>query len=553
MRRFFLIFLLMAVSSQLWAQRSRRIQHESWDRVAINRFFAENKPATAQDSAFYAAFRYLNYEIRKDTANLSLSALVDIVRDNRPNRELKVFAQFCDTVVARQNRFDNAMSEARMRWHQRRMLDTVDVSSADSNFLAIIELIAEDTTNYDSLAMLTTPYTKSLSEAVRQNLSDIRKMPVFCQIRKLRRDTANFYLVNIYGDSLLIKLYNGNPNSVRTTVKNLTGSDEPAIIRDIQRNSFRLLINDSPEIEVDYEGKTKQVFRDMLEQNANRTLTITRRIPPEDPSKWKVGGKFSLDAYQMALRNWIRGGENTIALQTSLELYANYKNGYHIWESKGLFKYGAIRQGGKSMRTNEDKIIVASNYGYKAFKRFYYSAQIEFKSQFAPIYEYNGNTKTVLLSKFFAPATLTLGTGLEYKPNANTSLIVSPLTSKNTFVLSDTVNHMKYSVKADRYVRSETGLYVKSMYKNKIWKNIELSSVAEFFSNYFNNPQNVDVDWTLELTLPINYYVRTTVSTEIVYDDDQEIPVYDDNGKKVSTTKATQLKELIKLGVVFKF
>ena len=112
---------------------------------------------------------------------------------------------------------------------------------------------------------------------------------------------------------------------------------------------------------------------------------------------------------------------------------------------------------------------------------------------------------------------------------------------------------MKYSVKEDRYVRSETGLYVKSMYKNKIWKNIELSSVAELFSNYFNNPQNVDVDWTLELTRPINYYVRTTVSTEIVYDDDQEIPVYDNDGKKVSTTKATQLKELIKLGVVFKF
>ena len=553
MRRFLVIFLLMAVSSQLLAQRSRRIQRDSWDRVAINRYFAENKPATAQDSAFYAAFRYLNYEIRKDTANLSLSALVEIVRDNRPNRELKVFAQFCDTVVARQNRFDNAMSDARMRWYQRRMLDTVDVSSADSNFLEIIELIAEDTTNYDSLTMLTTPYTKNLSDAVRQNLSDIRKMPVFNQIRGLRNDTTLFYLVNLNGDSLRFRLYDGSPRVIRTNIKDLAGNDEPVLIRDIHRNSFRLLINDSPEIEVDYEGKTKQVFSDMLERNANRSLTITRRVPPEDPSKWKLGGKISLDAYQMALRNWIRGGENTIALQTSLELYANYKNGYHIWESKGLFKYGAIRQGGKSMRTNEDKIIVASNYGYKAFKRFYYSAQVEFKSQFAPIYEYNGNTKTVLLSKFLAPATLTLGAGLEYKPNANNSLIISPLTSKNTFVLSDTVNHMKYSVKADRYVRSETGLYVKSMYKNKIWKNIELSSVAEFFSNYFNNPQNVDVDWTLELTLPINYYVRTTVSTEIVYDDDQEIPVYDNDGKKVSTTKATQLKELIKLGVVFKF
>jgi len=537
----------------LSAQRSRRVPRESWDRVEINRYFKTNAPANSLDSAFYAAYQYLNYQIKKDTANLSFSDMMEIVSSNRPNVELAVFQQFSDTVKARHDRFSNQMSEARMRWHMKRSIDTMDVSSADSNFLEIIEMLSEDETNYDSLVSVTTPYTKELEEAVRKNLSDVRKMPVFNQINKLRRDTVNFYLVNVQGDSILIKLYNGNTTVVRTTVKNLTGTEEPAIIRDIQNNSFRLLINASPEFEVDYEKKTKQMFYDVMKQNYDKSLTVTKRSMPEDPNKWKLGGKVSLDAYQMTLRNWIKGGENTIAIQTALELFAKYKNGYHTWENKSLFKYGAIRQGEKTMRTNEDKLNFSSSYGYKAFKKFYYSAQIEFKSQFAPIYEYKDNTKTVLLSKFFAPATITLGTGMEYKPNDYSRLIVSPITSKNTVVLSDTVSHAKYSVSDDKYLRSETGLHVKMSYKHKVWKNIEVNTEAEFFSNYFNNPQNVDVDWMLEITLPINYYVRTVLSTELIYDDDQEIPVYDDQGKQVSTTKALQMKELIKLGFEFKF
>ena len=548
-----LILLLCLLPSLLWAQRVRRPQHESKDRITINQFFRENKPQTHLDSAFYNAYQYLNYQIKNDTANLTFTEVMEIVSKNRPNKELAIYQQFFDTVQTRYNRFSNEMSEARIRWHLRRSIDTIDVSSADSNFLEIIDIISNDTTNYDSIVSLTSPYTKDLTDAIKENIGNIRKMPIFNQIRCIRRDTMNFYLVNVQSDSILIKLYNGNPMVVRTTVKNLTGTEEPAIIRDIQRNSFRLLINASPEIEVDYEEKTKQLFYDVLKQNADKRITITKRTPPDDPKKWKLGGKISLDAYQMTLHNWIKGGENTIALQTALELYANYKNGYHIWENKGLFKYGAIRQGEKSLRTNEDKINISSNYGYKAFKKFYYSAQMEFKSQFAPIYEYTNNTKTKLLSKFFAPATLTFGAGLEYKPNNHNSLIVSVLTSKNTFVLSDTVSHSKYSVSEDKYVRSETGLYVKSVYKNKVWKNIEISSNAEFFSNYFNNPQNIDVDWTLEITLPINYYVRTVASAELIYDDDQEIPVYDSDGKQTSTTKAVQLKELLKLGIVFKF
>lgn len=552
-----LILLLLCLCPMLLsAQRrgARRPVRESWDRELINNYFRQNRPVNIIDSAFYEAYRYLNYQLPADTARHNFSDFVKLVDNNRPEIELAWMRAFYDTVRVRNERFEREMTDNRVKWHLRRTLDTMDVSTADSVFSEILDLVSDNSVNYDSLVSITTPYTDTLVKAIRKNLSDIRKMPVLSQIRRLRNDTTTFYLVNLNGDSLRFRLFNGSPRVIRTTIKDLAGNDEPVLIRDIHRNSFRLLINDSPEIvETDDIEKTRQLLLDILSEVRNRQLVRVALQQPEDPKYWRLGGKIAIDATQMALHNWIKGGENTITLLSTVELYANYKRGPHLWENKGVFKYGAIRQGKKSIRTNEDKINITSNYGYRAFKKFYYSAQLEFKSQFGPIYEYNGNVKTRLASRFMAPATLTVGAGLEYKPNEHNSITVSPLTSKNTFVVSDSVSHSRYNVDDDRYVRSETGLYLKWVYTNKFWKNIEVNSVAEFFSNYFHKPQNVDVDWNLEMVFPINYNVRATITTEMIYDDDQEIPVKDDEGKQIGTTKGLQFKELLKLGIIFRF
>lgn len=553
LRKLILLLLCLCPMLLLAQRRTRRPVHESWDREVINNYFRHNKPATTIDTAFYEAYRYLNYQLPSDTANLNFSDFYKFVEDNRPEIELAWMRAFHDTVMIRNEQFEREMTDNRVKWHLLRTVDTMDVSTADSIFSDIIDIMADSHVNYDSLVAVTTPYTDTLVKAIRKNLSDIRKMPIFSQIRRLRNDTATFYLVNLNGDSLRFRLFDSSPRVIRTTIKDLAGNDEPVLIRDIHRNSFRLLINDSPEIETDDIEKTRQLLLDILSEARNRQLVRVALQQPEDPKYWRLGGKIAIDATQMALHNWIKGGENTITLLSTVELYANYKRGPHLWENKGVFKYGAIRQGKKSMRTNEDKINITSNYGYRAFKKFYYSAQLEFKSQFGPIYEYNGNIKTRLASRFMAPATLTIGAGLEYKPNEHNSITVSPLTSKNTFVVSDSVSHSRYNVDDDRYMRSETGLYLKWVYKNKFWKNIEVNSVAEFFSNYFHKPQNVDVDWNLEMVFPINYNVRATITTEMIYDDDQEIPVKDDEGKQIGTTKGLQFKELLKLGIIFRF
>ena len=154
-----LILLLLCLCPLLLsAQRrgARRIARESWDREVINDYFKQNRPANIIDTAFYEAFRYLNYQLPADTSNLNMSDFVKLVDDNRPEIELAWMRAFYDTVRVRSERFEREMTDNRVKWHLLRTLDTMDVASTDSVFSDILDLMTDTRVNYDSLVAVTT-------------------------------------------------------------------------------------------------------------------------------------------------------------------------------------------------------------------------------------------------------------------------------------------------------------------------------------------------------------------------------------------------------------
>jgi len=56
---------------------------------------------------------------------------------------------------------------------------------------------------------------------------------------------------------------------------------------------------------------------------------------------------------------------------------------------------------------------------------------------------------------------------------------------------------------------------------------------VRLFSNYFNKPQNVDVDWEISLDKRINWYASISLNMHFIYDDDIRFPVLDDNDEPV--------------------
>ena len=147
---------------------------------------------------------------------------------------------------------------------------------------------------------------------------------------------------------------------------------------------------------------------------------------------WKYHTETSFILNQASLSNWVRGGENSVSTALDVTGYANYNNKALKLSSNNFarLKFGYLKSGKNDIRKNLDLLETNSKLNHKAFGKFDFSAILLFKTQLARGYNYTQNTNThdtsILVSKFMNPAILTIGFGLDYKPNKNTSLNFSP-------------------------------------------------------------------------------------------------------------------------------
>ncbi len=179
------------------------------------------------------------------------------------------------------------------------------------------------------------------------------------------------------------------------------------------------------------------------------------------PNYWRYRGDMSYLLSQGAVSNWAKGGENNISSVLDVTGYLDYNNKVTKITSSttGRFALGIMASGKTGIRKNLDVLEINSKLNHKAFGKFDFSGVFQFKTQSLPGYNYPNDS--VKVSKFFNPATVILGYGLDYKPNKNLSINCSPLSYKGIFV-PDTamINQTKYGVAADRRSKNEMGAYV---------------------------------------------------------------------------------------------
>ncbi len=260
---------------------------------------------------------------------------------------------------------------------------------------------------------------------------------------------------------------------------------------------------------------------------------------------WKTGGDYSLSFSQLSLsKSWAAGGENSTSLTTFLNLYANYSKGKMDWDNSLGLAYGLVKLRDEDAKKSDDKIDFTSKLGFNASEKWNYTALINFKTQFAKGYDYAGE-EPVMISNLVAPAYMIASLGMDYKPNEMFSLYLSPLSMKSTFVYDDTLSaHGAFGVEAGKNYRAEAGAYVKVELKKEVFKNINLLTKLNLFSNYLEHPERIDVDWEVQLNMKINKYISTHLHTHLIYDYD--VVFEDQNG-------VVQFKELFGTGVSFNF
>ena len=273
------------------------------------------------------------------------------------------------------------------------------------------------------------------------------------------------------------------------------------------------------------------------------TIIHAKAQTPADTTYWKKGGNYNLNFTQVSLTNWAAGGQNSIAGVTKLHFFANYKKANTSWDNIIDLGYG-LSKVEDLVQKNEDIIDLQSKLGVKASKKWNYSVALAFKSQFAP--GYSDAENTIKTSGLFSPAYLTMAVGMDYKPSDKFSLMLSPVTGKLTLVTDDEIDARNYGLAtSDATTRMELGASLKALFNTNIVKNVGLTSALGLFSNYLDNPQNVDVDLKVGINMKINDYLSAQIDTRILYDADVKDP--EDGKAKI------QFKELLGIGLNFKF
>lgn len=241
--------------------------------------------------------------------------------------------------------------------------------------------------------------------------------------------------------------------------------------------------------------------------------------PATPPKFWTTGMQTQLGFSQVSLSNWAAGGSGSLALNSYINAHANYAKGDMYWDNRVQLSYGFIQSFDDGYRKSDDKIVIDSRWGYKAVNKFYFSANFNFTSQFSPGFEYKAETSKKV-SQFLAPAYVSLGLGIDYKPGSGKvfSLNFAPFTG-NLVIVTDSLLRTKYGNKADETARWELGAQLKATLNKDLFKDFKVSSTLTMFSDYLDNPQNVQINWDMQLTYRLNKFLTTGIRTNLIYDD----------------------------------
>lgn len=295
------------------------------------------------------------------------------------------------------------------------------------------------------------------------------------------------------------------------------------------------------------------------------TLYASAQDAPADTSYWTKAGHFGVNFSQTSLTNWAGGGLNSVAVGGFFKGDLDYEKGRTTWENDAILGYGMTKLGDADFFKSEDRIDLASNWGRFAFKRWYYSAMANFKTQFDVGLDAPGGNK---ISNFMAPGYLILALGMDYKHSKKFSVKIAPVTGKSTFVRDqDLANAGAFGVDGAEVdgagniitpganIRNEFGGYIRAVYDTpELVKDVALQSTLELFSNYMENPQNIDVDWTVLIMMKVNKYITASIGTHLKYDDDIKIARdTNDDGIIDKNGPITQFKQTLNVGFSIKF
>lgn len=244
---------------------------------------------------------------------------------------------------------------------------------------------------------------------------------------------------------------------------------------------------------------------------------------------WTRTGNISFLFNQSSFENWTAGGINNISGTLGLNYDFNYVNNNGLlWDNKIIASYGITKIKGADKQKTDDRLEFNSLVGKKASEFWFYSAFLNFKTQMDSGFDADTGVKN---THFFSPAFLQFGPGMLWKKSDNLKVNFAPATAKMIFVhdeftavpvgaesaFNDAGGY--FGVEANKTFRFELGFALGAYYKVKLMENVSMENILNLYSNYLEDPQNVDIDYTMNLVMSINKYLSANLAFQTIYDD----------------------------------
>ncbi len=282
-------------------------------------------------------------------------------------------------------------------------------------------------------------------------------------------------------------------------------------------------------------------------------VAVDEVTPPEAPAQplhnWLHVFNASLQFTQAYISgNWYQGGENNLALLGSLNWNCNLNQDLHpnwLFNNALSYKLGIATTHGDSIRKyliNEDNFLFTSQLGYKAVKNWYYSAMLQFTTQFMNNYKTNTRTMT---AAFLSPAELNIGLGMTYNlkkaDDRMFTLAIAPISYNLKYCRNITdIDPTRFGIDAGKHCKSTVGSNFEAKLLWRFNPSVMLSSRFYMFTNY----QYVQGDWENTLDFNIGKYLTTQFYTHLRFDRSRP---------RDNDWNYWQFKEIISLGVIYRF
>ncbi len=368
-------------------------------------------------------------------------------------------------------------------------------------------------------------------------------------------DSTKISMYNLSGDSSELKLKSGDEKFARFWLKNVQNDSLSVLVRSVGKRGMFMLIDDGVTISRYKQKETKDFDFRSLEKNISSLKSVGKTYEIETP--WIIGGEGNVGFSQTYLQNWKKGGQSALSSLIVMKGFANYRrpDGIIKWDNSGEFRNGWIRPGGneEQLQKNDDKFEITSRFGLSAYKKWYYSAEFNFETQFFKGFEYPREVDEKPISAFMAPSRMFFKLGMEYKPNKEFSLLLSPFTIKNVYVRDTTmIDQTKFGIEANKKSFWEPGLMGDLYFKKALTENISYETKYKMFINYKEPFQKFDINWENTFVMKLTNYINMRFLVHFIYDDNVLFPVYDDNEVQIGEKPKLQIKEFFSIGFTYK-